>query len=74
MIPRISCVLAFALLALVAAPVSATFCVPGTKPSDPPPPDPYPPQCEPRKCEAISMVTDSAGLGFLKPVITVRYE
>lgn len=43
-----------AILMLFTLPVSATFCVPGKKPAEPPPPDPHPPVCEPKKCDKCS--------------------
>jgi len=43
-----------ALLMLLAIPVFATFCVPGTTPAQPGPPDPPPPVCEPKACDKCS--------------------
>jgi RHS repeat-associated protein len=39
---------------LLAAPLFASFCVPGTRPPQSPPPDPPPPVCEPKACDKCS--------------------
>src|SRR5258706_1837910 len=58
MIVRFACVFASAmLLMLIAAPLFATFCVPGTTPAQPGPPDPPPPVCEPKACDKCSKST-----------------
>src|SRR5258708_10956907 len=42
------------ILVLTALPLSATFCVPGSKPAQPDPPAPTPPVCEPKQCDRCS--------------------
>lgn len=55
MIVRFARVFASAVLVmLIAAPLFATFCVPGTTPAQPGPPDPPPPVCEPKACDKCS--------------------
>jgi len=43
-----------AFLMLLAVPLFASFCVPGTRPPQSPPPDPPPPVCEPKACDKCS--------------------
>ena len=49
-----SIVVLSAVLILAAAPLRASFCVPGSKPAQPDPAPPASPVCEPKKCDRCS--------------------